>query len=84
MSRASIGRLATTMVMLAIFTGMTLMAFGFPDKAAFTPLLVGVPGVFLCLAQLAIDLMGRARLAGSANNEEFGDRDGDDTCEGRY
>jgi hypothetical protein len=65
------------MVMLAIFTGMTLMAFGFPDKAAFTPLLVGVPGVFLCLAQLAIDLTGRARLAGSANNEEFGDSDGD-------
>lgn len=71
------GRLATTLVMLAIFAGMTLMALGFPEQAAFTPLLVGIPGVILCLAQLAIDLTVRARLAGPDNDEEFGERDGD-------
>jgi hypothetical protein len=73
----SSGRIATTLVMLAIFASMSLMALGFPDKAAFTPLLVGIPGVILCLAQFAIDLTGRARLAGPADDEEFGDRDGD-------
>jgi len=78
MYSGSIGRLATTLVMLAIFVGMTLMALGFPDKAAFTPLLVGIPGIILCLVQLVLDLTGRARLAGPADDEEFGDRDGDD------
>jgi hypothetical protein len=73
----SSGRITTTLVMLAIFAGMTIMALGFPQKAAFTPLLVGIPGVILCLAQLAIDMMGRSRLAGPDNDGEFGDNDGD-------
>lgn len=73
----SSGRVATTLAMLAIFSGMSLLAFGFPEKAAFTPLLVGIPGAVLCLAQLAIDLTGRARLAGPDKGDEFGDRDGD-------
>jgi len=63
--------------MLAIFAGMTLMALTFPEKAAFTPLLVGIPGVILCLAQLVFDLTGRAHLAGPNSDGEFGDRDGD-------
>jgi len=77
MSRISVGRIATTLVMLAIFAGMSLIALGFPEKAAFTPLLVGIPGAILCLAQLAIDVTGRARAAGPDGDEEFGDRDGD-------
>lgn len=74
---ASIGRIATTLVMLAIFAGMSLIALGFPEKAAFTPLLVGIPGVVLCLAQLAIDLTGRAKAAGPGNDEGLDDRAGD-------
>jgi hypothetical protein len=66
----SSGRIATTLVMLTIFSAMTVMALGFPQKAAFTPLVVGIPGVILCLAQLAVDLAGRTRLAGSGEGED--------------
>jgi hypothetical protein len=51
-------RIITTMVMLAIFSGMSLMALGYPDKARFLPLLVGVPGTLMCLAQLIFDVRG--------------------------
>lgn len=78
----SSGRIATTVVMLAIFSAMSLIALGFPDKAAFTPLLVGIPGVVLCLAQLVIDLTGGARLVGADNDEQLGDG-GDDTVTAR-
>jgi hypothetical protein len=71
------GRTATTFVMLAIFLAMIFLAFGFPDKAAFTPLLVGIPGAILCAVQLAIEISGRAKVVGPANDEEFGDHDGD-------
>jgi hypothetical protein len=50
------GRLLTTLVMLALFVGACLMALALPAKAAFMPLLIGVPGVLLCAAQLVIDL----------------------------
>ncbi|NLS04260.1 hypothetical protein HGP14_12935 [Rhizobium sp. P32RR-XVIII] len=45
-----------TVVMLVIFTSMVGLSFGFPAKARFMPLVVGVPGIALCLIQLAIDL----------------------------
>jgi hypothetical protein len=44
-----------TFVMLAIFTAMVAMAFGFPRNARFMPLIVGVPGMLFCLAQLVLD-----------------------------
>jgi len=50
------GRLLTTLVMLAIFAGMSVMAIGYPAKARFLPLLVGIPGTVMCLAQLLMDL----------------------------
>ena len=50
------GRIATTLVMLAIFAGMTAMALGFPSKASMVPLLIGVPGTLLCAVQLVLDL----------------------------
>lgn len=50
------GRIITTLLMLALFLGATVMAIFLPAKAAFMPLLVGIPGVLLCLAQLVIDL----------------------------
>ena len=73
----SSGRIATTLVMLAIFSGMSLLALGFPEKAAFTPLLVGIPGAILCAAQLAIDVTSRAKAVGPHDNEELAGRDGD-------
>ncbi|MGH6922492.1 MAG: tripartite tricarboxylate transporter TctB family protein [Propylenella sp.] len=50
------GRILTTLVMLVIFAGMSVMAIGYPEKARFLPLLVGIPGTIMCLAQLLIDI----------------------------
>jgi hypothetical protein len=50
------GRLATTLVMLALFAGACLLSLDLPQKAAFMPLLVGIPGTILCLWQLILDL----------------------------
>lgn len=50
------GRVATTLVMLGLFVGACVLALGLPNKAAFMPLLIGVPGALLCAAQLVIDL----------------------------
>ncbi len=50
------GRIATTLVMLAVFAGMALMAIHYPPKARFMPLLVAIPATVLCLMQLAIDV----------------------------
>lgn len=50
------GRAMTSLVMLAIFSAMTLIALGFPEKARMMPLLVGVPGTLLALTQLVADL----------------------------
>lgn len=76
------GRIATTTVMLALFTGASLLALGFPSKAGFAPLLVGVPGALLCLAQLVIDI--RARTASPADGAEAAeDYDGKDSLSPR-
>lgn len=50
------GRTATTLAMLTLFAGACFLALGLPQKAAFMPLLIGVPGVILCLWQLVLDL----------------------------
>lgn len=47
---------ALTVIMLAIFTSMVAISFDYPAKARFMPLVVGLPGIVLCLIQLAIDL----------------------------
>lgn len=41
------GRVATVLVILAIFVTMSIMALGFPERARLMPLLVGVPGSLL-------------------------------------
>jgi hypothetical protein len=51
-----------TLLMLIIFTTMVGLSFDFPAKARFMPLVVGVPGIVLCLVQLVMDL--RALKAG--------------------
>ena len=45
-----------TIIMLVFFCVMVGLAMEFPAKARFMPLIVGVPGIGLCLIQLAIDL----------------------------
>lgn len=50
------GRTFTTLVMLALFAGACILALDLPQKAAFMPLLVGIPGTLLCLWQLILDL----------------------------
>jgi hypothetical protein len=61
------GRVLTTLVMLLIFGGMSLMALQYPPKAQLMPLIVGVPATLMCLAQLVLDLRRavRERLAGA-------------------
>ena len=50
------GRVITTLIMLAIFAGMTVIGMSYPDKARMMPLLVGIPGTILALAQLIHDI----------------------------
>jgi hypothetical protein len=50
------GRTLTTLFMFLIFAGACFIALGLPQKAAFMPLLVGIPGALLCLWQLVLDL----------------------------
>lgn len=48
-----------TVVMLAIFVLMVGFATQFPPQARFMPLVVGIPGIVLCVLQLVLDLRGR-------------------------
>lgn len=52
-------KIFTTLGMLILFSGACLIAAGLPSKAGFMPLLIGVPGALLCLAQLFIDLRSK-------------------------
>ena len=47
-----------TLVMLALFAGMVAVATTYPPGARFMPLVIGIPGVALCLLQLVLDLRG--------------------------
>ena len=49
-------RFIMTGVMLAIFTGMVVIASGYPPGARFMPFVVGFPAIALCLLQLFLDL----------------------------
>jgi Tripartite tricarboxylate transporter TctB family len=44
-----------TWVMLAIFTTMVGIATQYPEDARFMPFVVGIPGIALCVLQLALD-----------------------------
>lgn len=58
------GRLFMSLVMLGLFLAMVTMAVGYPSKAQLLPLVIGIPGSLLCLAQVAIEIahaMGRPR-----------------------
>jgi hypothetical protein len=61
------GRVVVALLMLALFAGMTGLAFTFPRDAGFLPLVVGIPGTFLCLAQLVIELRAPRRVNDAAS-----------------
>ncbi len=65
------GRTATSLVMLALFVTACILALSLPSKAAFMPLLVGIPGTILCLWQVILDL----RRSPSAPKESRRDAD---------
>jgi hypothetical protein len=50
------GRLAVSVMMLAIFVFFVGQALAFRPEARAMPLLVGVPAILLCLLQIALDL----------------------------
>ena len=43
-------------LMTVVFAGMVGMAATYPTKAAFVPLVIGIPGTVLCLIQLGVEL----------------------------
>ncbi len=52
--------IAMSVLMLAVFSGMTGIALAFyPEGARAQPLLIGLPAIALCLLQLVIDLRGQ-------------------------
>ncbi|KMK65002.1 tripartite tricarboxylate transporter TctB family protein [Puniceibacterium sp. IMCC21224] len=63
------GRSLISLIMFALFATACVLAIGLPTKAAFMPLLIGIPGAILCGVQLAIDLF-RPRIAPTVLIEE--------------
>ena len=64
------GRLIIAGIMLALFAGMTGLAFTFPRDAGFLPLVVGIPGTILCVIQFAIELRAGAKRRDEAARAE--------------
>jgi hypothetical protein len=54
------GRLAVSVMMLAIFAFFVGQALAFRPEARSMPLLVGIPAILLCLLQIALDLRMRS------------------------
>ena len=50
-----------TVFMLLIFTGMVIIASGYPAGARFMPFVLGFPAIALCLLQLFLDARERRR-----------------------
>ena len=57
------GRLAVTLMMLAIFLFFVVQALTFQPQARAMPLLVGIPAILLCLAQIVLDLRKQGHAA---------------------
>ncbi len=53
------GRVVVAGIMLLIFAVMVGFAFTFPGEARLLPLVIGVPGLALSLAQFVIELRGK-------------------------
>lgn len=61
------GKLVMSLVMLAIFAVMVGVASQYPPQARFMPLVVGVPGIVLCLLQLLLERAAARRPAAVAS-----------------
>ena len=55
------GKLFMSAVMLAIFAVMVGIATQYPPQARFMPLVIGIPGIVLCLFQLFLEFRARRR-----------------------
>lgn len=55
------GRIVVTGIMLAIFVAMVGMALTYPIATGLLPLVIGIPAVALCLAQLTIEIAAARR-----------------------
>ena len=55
------GRTSMSLVMLAIFVVMVAVASTYPEETRLLPLVIGIPGVVLCLVQVVIDGMAGHR-----------------------
>jgi len=60
------GKIFMSAVMLAIFVVMVGIASQYPPQARFMPLVVGIPGVALCLLQLFLEFRASRRPRASA------------------
>jgi hypothetical protein len=60
------GRIATSLAMVVLFAFFVAQAFFFRHEAAVMPLLVGLPGLILSLAQLIVEM----RAHGGGNKDE--------------
>lgn len=66
------GRTIVSGVMLSVFAGMVGLALTYPPQARFLPLVIGVPGLVLCLTQFALDLFGRREPAAEREKHRSG------------
>jgi hypothetical protein len=57
------GGSAMTVVMLAIFVAMVIVANGYPAGARFMPFVVGIPAIGLCVLELVLDVRRRRESA---------------------
>ena len=55
------GKIFMSVVMLAIFVVMVGIATQYPPQARFMPLVIGIPGIALCLLQLFLEFRARRR-----------------------
>lgn len=54
------GRVLVAGIMLLLFAVMVGLALTYPGEARFLPLVIGIPGLVLSLAQFVIELRGKA------------------------
>ena len=59
-----------TLFMLVIFTGMVIIASGYPAGARFMPFVLGFPAIALCLLQLFLDARDRRAMTRTAGLSE--------------
>ena len=64
--------------MLTIFGGMVGVATQYPPQARFMPLVVGLPGIALCLVQVALEIAARRRAAAGTTDGASADGPGAD------